>query len=140
MALLYSKGLNYTVKKLPVGCSRIVAVEVLTDPPICICSVYMPSRNSKSISTDKESYQQCLDQLEEVLDTFSGTNAVLILADMNASLCKRKGNDQDILLEKFVRSNGLSYEQTGSETFFHPKKLIKQRLTTFSSMTNAKTL
>ena len=127
MALLYSKGLNYRVKKLSVGCSRIVAVEVLTDPPLCICSVYMPSRNSKSIYTDKEGYQQCLDQLE-VLDTFSATHAVLILGDMNASLCKQKGNNQDILLENFVRSNGLHCEQTGTETFFHPNKTDKAEI------------
>ena len=116
------------MKKLPFGCSRIVAVEVLTDPPLCICSVYMPSRNSKSIFNDMESYPQCLDQLEEVLDIFSGTHAVLILGDMNASLCKRKGNNQDILLEEFVRSNALCYEQAGTETFFHPNKTDKAEI------------
>ena len=36
VALFYSKDLNYTVKKLTTGCSRIVAVEVLTTPPLCI--------------------------------------------------------------------------------------------------------
>ena len=137
---MYSKGLNYTVKKLPVGCSRIVAIEVLTDPPLCICSVYMPSRNSKSISTDKESYQQCLDQLEEVLDTFSGTHAVLILGNMNASLCKRKGNNQDILLESLLDQMVYAMNKRVPKHFSIRTKLIKQRLTTVSSMTNAKTL
>ena len=47
---------------------------------------------------------------------------------MNASLCKRKGNNQDILLEEFVRSNGLCYEQAGTETFFHPNKTDKAEI------------
>ena len=128
VALFYSKDLNYTVKKLTTGCSRIVAVEVLTTPPLCICSVYMPSRNSKTNYSDKENYQQCLDQLEEIMDTFGGTHAMLILGDMNASLCKRQGNNQDVLLENFVKSNNLFCEQNGSETFFHPNKSDKAEI------------
>ena len=58
----------------------------------------MPSRNSKSNSTDRESYMHCLDQLGEILNTYSGTHAVIILGDMNASMKARKGNLQDTLL------------------------------------------
>lgn len=54
VAVLYSKRLNVTVKKLPLGRNRIVAIEVLTSPPLCLCRVYMPSRNSKQASTDAE--------------------------------------------------------------------------------------
>ena len=121
VALLYSKNM----KKLPVGGNRIVAIEVLTSPPMCICSVYMPSRNSKSNTPDREKYQQCLDQLEEILNSFSSTHAVFILCDMNACLCKWKGNNQDRLLEMFVESNRLYCGQTGAETFFHPNKTDK---------------
>ena len=63
VALLYNKNLNHTMKKVAVGCNRISAVEVLTDPPLCVCCVYMPSRISKSNSPDHESYQLCIDQL-----------------------------------------------------------------------------
>ncbi|MEW8546334.1 MAG: reverse transcriptase family protein, partial [Candidatus Thiodiazotropha sp.] len=128
VAILYSKNLNYTVKKLPTGGNRIVAVEVLSAPPLCICGVYMPSRNSKTNSSDKENYEQCLDQLVEILNTFCSTHVILILGDMNASLCKRKGNNQDILLENFVKSNGLCCEQSGTETFFHPNKTDKAEI------------
>ena len=122
VGLLYNKILNHTMKKVAVGCNRISAVEVLTDPPLCVCCVYMPSRNSKSNSPDHESYQLCIDQLEEIINTFSGTHALVIVGDMNASLRRINGNNQDVILENFVKSNGLSCEQTGSETFFHPNK------------------
>ena len=82
----------------------------------------MPSRNSKSNSTDRENYQQVLDQLEEILNTYSPTHAVLLLGDMNASLHQRKGNNQDALLTDFVVSNKLYLLQNGIETFLHPNK------------------
>ena len=110
------------MKKLAMGCNRISAVEVLKDPPLCVCCVYMPSRNSKTNSPDQESYQLCIDQLEEIINTFSGTHALVIVGDMNASLRRRNGNNQDVILENFVKSNGLFCEQTGTEPFFHPNQ------------------
>ena len=82
----------------------------------------MPSRNSKTNSPDQESYQLCIDQLEEIINTFSGTHALVIVSDINASLRRRNGKNQDVMLENFVKSNGLFCEQTGTETFFHPNK------------------
>ena len=89
---------------------------------MCICSVYTPSRNSKSNTPDKGNYQQCLDQLEVISNTFSSTHAIFILGNMNASLYKRKGNNKDRLLEIFAESNSLYYGQIGAEIFFHPNK------------------
>ena len=33
-------------------------------------------------------------------------------------ICKRKWNDRDVLFNNFVKSNVLSFEQQGTETFF----------------------
>ena len=94
----------------------------------------MPSRNSKSNSTDRENYMHCLDQLGEILNTYSGTHAVIILGDMNASLKARKGNLQDTLLIDFVSQHDLSWRQSGEETFFLLTKLTKPRLIISSSI------
>ena len=107
VAILYKKDVNLKIKKLSHGGNRIVKIEVYPTPPICICNVYMPSRNSKNNSSDTESYMHCLDQLEEILNIYSRTHAVFILGDMNASLISRKGNLQDILLQDFVGRNDL---------------------------------
>ena len=88
----------------------------------------MPSRNSKSNSTDRENYMHCLDQLGEILNTYSGTHAVIILGDMNASLKARKGNLQDTLLIDFVSQHDLFWRQNGEETFFHPNKADKAEI------------
>ena len=119
IAILFRTGMNLTVKRLPVGGSRIVAVKIQTTLPLCICCVNMPSRNSKNCSSDN--YQLFLDQLE-VLITYNSTHAVFKLRDVNASLVHRKGNLQDSLLVKFVETNSLFYQQDGIETFLHPNK------------------
>ena len=130
VALLYNTNLNHTMKKVAAGCNRISAEEVLTDPPLRVCCVYMPGRNSKSNFPDHESYQLCIDQLEEIINTFSGTHALVIVGDMNASLRRRNGNNQDVILENFVKSNGLFCEQTGTRLFSIQIRLIEQRMTT----------
>ncbi|MEW8542501.1 MAG: hypothetical protein AB2693_03120, partial [Candidatus Thiodiazotropha sp.] len=114
--------------KLPVWGNRVVAIEVLTVPPLCVCCIYMPSRNTKSSSSDKENYKHYLDQLEEILGTYSSTHAVLILGDMNASIQQRKGNAQDGLLKDFVESSCLECLQSGMVTFMRPNKLDKAEI------------
>ena len=115
-----SRSRNYQLEEV-----RIVAIELQTTPPLCVCCVYMPSRNSKSDSADREHYQQVLDQLEETLNIYNRTHSVLILGHMNASLQQRKGNNQDTLLKDFQTSKNLHYLQKGAETFFHPNKTDK---------------
>ena len=110
------------MKKLPVGRNGIVAFEVLTSLPLCFCTVYMPSRNSKQNSTDAEEYLHLLDQLKEILYACSSTHVVLILGDINVSLRQGKGNNQDALLKEFVDSNNLTCKQENADTFFHPNK------------------
>ena len=127
VSVFYRTNLDIEVKKLPFGDSRIAAVEVLSSPPLCICNVYMPSRNSKG-EKEGDSYRNCLDQLSEVINTYGKIHAVLVVGDLNASLVTRPGNQQDALLKQFVETNGLSSKQTGENTFFHPNKHDKAEI------------
>ena len=106
----------------------MVAVEICSTPPLCICSVYMPSRNSKKDCSDRESHTHCLDQLGEILNIYNRTHAVFNVGDMNASLITRGGNLQDALLKDFVDRNALCWRQQGEETFFHPNKADKSEI------------
>ena len=87
VVILYSKKMIFTVKQLPVVGNRILAVEVQSSPPLCICCAYMPCRNSKRSTDD---YQHFLDQLEKIINTHGTSHSVFIFGDMNASLCHRK--------------------------------------------------
>ena len=82
----------------------------------------MPSRNSKGNSKADDAYQASLDQLEEILNIYSATHAVILLGDFNASFQQRTGNEQDIWLSSFVLRNSLVYAQNGKNTFTHPNK------------------
>ena len=97
-------------------------IEIQSNPHLCICCVYMYSRNSKGNSKADDSYQSCLDQIDEILKTYKRTHAVLIIGDLNASLVQRKGNIQDLQLRAFVYSNSLKNQQCGIRTFSHPNK------------------
>ena len=139
VAILYSRRISNCVKKLPAGGHRVVAIEVATTPPLCVCCLYMPSRNTKNI-LDKDNYQHILDQIEDILNIFSKTHAVIVLGDLNASLCQRKNNMQDTLLRNFVHSNDLHSEQTGAETFFYPNKTDKAEIDYILLNTHSKQL
>ena len=63
----------------------MVVIEVQRVHPLCVCNIYMPSRNSKGNNRNDDNFQSCLDQIEEVLNTYSSTHASLIVGDFNAS-------------------------------------------------------
>ena len=60
-----------------------------------------------------ETYQNALDQIEEILNSYPKSHAVILLGDFNASLKQRKGNNQDLRLPSFVDRNSLVYKQNG---------------------------
>ena len=122
VSLLFRKNMDLKVKKLIHGENRIVVIEVQSSPPICICNVYMPCRNSKGNAKNDDNFQSCLEQIEEVLSIYQKTHIVLLVGDFNASLNRQRGNAQDVLLQAAVASNSLEHQQKGVSTFFHPNK------------------
>ena len=117
VALLYKKNLDLKIKKLVHGENRMVVIEVQSVPPLCVCNIYMPSRNSKGNSRSDDNFQSCLDQIEEVVNSYNSTHAILIVGDFNASLKHHTGNAQDRLLIDFVSKNSLGCLQSGTPTF-----------------------
>ncbi|MES9880512.1 MAG: reverse transcriptase family protein, partial [Sedimenticola sp.] len=97
------------------GSNRITVTEILADPPICMCNVYMPARNSRCTQT----YDDTLEELNEIISKYGDTHPIVIVGDMNASLKCRPGNEQDVKLKRFCDLNGLTSLQTGEATFFH---------------------
>ena len=103
-------------------------IEIQFNPHLCICCVYMPSRNSNGNSKADDSYKSCLDQIDEILKTYNRTHAVLIIGDLNASLVQQNSNIQDLQLRAFVDSNSLKNQQCGICTFSHPNKSDKKEI------------
>ena len=115
VATLFRKSMNLKVRKCPDGGSRIVVTEIVSDPLLCIINVYLPCRNSKAT----EAFEDILLELQEVLDKYTCTHAVILLGNMNSSLLNRGANVQDKKLQNFCAQNELISLQHGVPTFFH---------------------
>ena len=115
VATLYRKNMDLRVRKCLDGGCRIVVIELVTDPPVCVINVYMPCRNGRS----SDDFQSILLEVQEIVAKFSPTHAIFLLGDMNSSLQKRDNNLHDRELENFCMRNGLSSLQRGTPTFFH---------------------
>ena len=100
-----------------------MVIEVQCVSPLCICNIYMPSRNSRGNTKSDDNYQSCLDQMEEVLNMYGNSRAVFIVGNFSASLMERRGNEQDHQFKAFVKSNSLGHSKSGIPTFFHPNKV-----------------
>ena len=113
VATLFRKDMNLKVRKCRDGGCRIVVTEVVLDPLLCIVNVYMPSRNGGAT----DDFDAILLELQEILDKFSNSHAVILLGDMNSSLLSRENNAQDKKLLNFCSRNGLASLQHGVPTF-----------------------
>ena len=58
VAILYRKNLDFKVNKQIHDDSIIVVIEIQSNPHLCICYVYMPSRNSKGNSKADDKLSQ----------------------------------------------------------------------------------
>ena len=114
--ILYRKNWDLKTNLLPDGCDRVVALELDTSPKICIINTYLPCRGN----TTKEQFKSVLQQVEELLVTYTISHAVFICGDFNASLSRHPPNDRDTLLKDFVQERQLHCQQSGASTFQHP--------------------
>ena len=113
--LLFRKDMNLKVRKCRDGGCRIAVTEVVSDPLLRIVNVYMASTNGGAT----DDFDAILLELQEILDKFSNSHAVILLGDMNSSLLCRENNDQDKKLLNFCSRNGLASLQHGVPTFYH---------------------
>ena len=112
-------GVDHCVKIVRGGGHPVAVVEVSTDNrPVCLINVYLPSRGSAS---NENEFMETLDELHEVLQTFSSTHDIIIGGDFNASLHRTKTCGRDQSLRCFVNEHGLflSSEYPEASTFFH---------------------
>ena len=93
VGILYRKDWDLRVVECPSGGNRICAVEILSDPPVLIMSVYLPSRKyvaKKSQTADPFEYETVLAQLSEIISTYQTSHEIIVCGDMNASLQQRQ--------------------------------------------------
>ena len=102
VATLYRTNMDLKTWKCLDGGCRVVVTEVLSEPPLVVINVYMPSRNTGNT----DSYDQILSEIQEILDKYTTSHALLLIG-----LLGRHGNSQDVKLRNFCDSNNLHSKQ-----------------------------
>ena len=134
VACLIRKSIQTKDECLPSGGNRITAIEVQSNPPLCVVGVYMPVRGTSG----KTDFIEILDEIYERLINFGNSHAVFIVGDMNSSLTLRNGNERDKILSKFVSQNGLHLSRMENLLIYTLIILASPKLTISSAMLKKK--
>lgn len=95
VACLVNKNLDLKFKFHPNGGNRVIVLEVLSNPPLCMVGVYMPVRGTSK----RAEFQEILDEISEIIEAFKTSHVLFVMGDMNSSLLERCGNERDKLLK-----------------------------------------
>ena len=99
IAIMWLKAWTNCVKKLDESNERIQAVKITTkEPRLCVVNVYLPTLR---LPASKESYQENLDVIHNIIQQYSSTHKVIICGDFNGSLYELRSNPHDMMLNDF---------------------------------------
>ena len=118
VAILWPMELTKYIKRLPVGNTRIIAIEISTNEGnVCLINCYMPSMDSGSTAQ----YIEHLDVLQSIIDKYIVSHRLVVCGDFNGTLMSSRSNQHDRLLRTFCEKNSLTDSLGGSTkcTFFH---------------------
>ena len=82
-AIMWKHEIDHLIHVLQDGGNRIQCAELRGENPLLLISVYMPCRGLSDIVED---YNDCLDQLREILLKFSCSHTILLGGDMNEDM------------------------------------------------------
>jgi hypothetical protein len=86
------------VKRLPDGSNRINCIELKAEKPVVIINAYAPC---KGMSDSKDSFNELLDQLHNIIQKYRLSHDIVLCGDMNASLHSEKPDSRDRTFRKF---------------------------------------
>ena len=134
VGVLWKKQIDHLIRVCQEGGNRIQCVELKGDNPLLLISVYMPCRG---LTDNLEDFNDCLDQLNEIIQKYSSTHIVIIGGDSNEDMyteaqSKRKQNMKDFLSENDLITTHTQKTYTGPkgsmvstlDYIFYPKTLI----------------
>ena len=108
VAILWKKEIDHLIKPLDFGSERIQSIEINGSDKarILLASVYLPAKGSKNHVTE---YQDVVDQLYELYQTYSGTHKIIIGGDVNEDLNNQTGTKRNVYLRDFIDECKLKY-------------------------------
>lgn len=83
VAVLWKKDIDRIIRGIDDGNCRIQCIELNTEHPLVIISVYLPTKGNSN-STDE--LCECLDQMYEIVQKYNSTHDILIGGDLNEEI------------------------------------------------------
>ena len=117
---MWKHEIDHLIHVLQDGGNRIHCAELRGENPLLLISVYMPCRG---LSDNVEYYNDCLDQLREILLKFSCSHTILLGGDMNEDMILRDQTIRAQLLKSFVKDNLLETINT-CQTYCNPDGVL----------------
>ncbi|CAC5415512.1 unnamed protein product [Mytilus coruscus] len=115
VAILWRKELDPLISTLKAGNSRIQCIEIEGDPNIIIVSLYLPC---KGPTNSTQQLLECIDQLNEIVCTYSNTHQIIIGGDFNEDIINGASSQRKKYINDFMKDHELSSNETGL-TFIH---------------------
>ena len=75
-----------------------------TEGSLCIINVYLPTIR---LPTSKELYQENLDMVHHIIQTYANTHKSIVCGDFNGTLSDTRSNPHDMMLKAFVEEHNL---------------------------------
>lgn len=109
VAVLWKDNIDHLINKLPEGGNRIQCVELATDEPLLLISVYMPC---KGLRENVDEFQDCIAQLQEILVKYRDTHGIVLGGDFNEDLHSEKDSARLSSFRTLVEEAGLKTQLT----------------------------
>ncbi|VDI26989.1 Hypothetical predicted protein [Mytilus galloprovincialis] len=110
VAILWRKELDHLISTVKAGNSRIQCIEIEGDPNIIIISLYLPC---KGPTNSTQELLQCIDQLNEIVCTYSNTHQIFIGGDFNEDIINGASSQRKKCINDFMQDHELSSKETG---------------------------
>lgn len=137
VAIMWKKSLDPYINYIQGGNNRILCIELRGEILVLIISVYLPCRGSAENTLE---FQDCLDQMREIIKTHEDTHQILIGGDMNENAVTFTESPRGRYLKDFMAENnlityemGITYKHTGGHLesaidYFFIQKTLEERI------------
>ena len=116
-AILWRKDIDTIVTPLTIGNIRIQCIEITGDPNLLIISLYLPCKGSPNSHNE---FQECIDQLHEIMSTYEQTHQVIIGGDFNEEITNINTTTRQQYVVEFMAEHQMYTKEMGP-TFINAK-------------------
>jgi exonuclease III len=109
-AILWRKDIDTIVTSLTIDNNRMQCTEITGDPNLLITSIYLPCKGSPN---SQDEFQECIDQLHEIMSTYEQTYQVIIGGDFNEEITNINTTTRQQYVVEFMAEHQMYTKEMG---------------------------